>query len=258
MAGKILITGMSGLIGGLAARHFSGDYNVSGIGRTPVDGYPYTVADIADFDSMRPAFDSVDTVIHMAGSRGDQPFDVHYRANVIGTYNVLEASRQAGVKRVILASSGAVSAGYELDEPYRSLVSDDPAAEHLSNFELITTEHPPRPRGVYSVTKLWAEAIGRAYSEQHGLSVICIRVGKVEINDIPANARNAAVWCSHADMMQMLERCVAATPDLKFDIFFSVSDNPSNYRDWTHAKDVIGYIPKDSSAQHGYGENGNA
>lgn len=84
MREKVLITGMSGLIGGLAARTLSGGYEVSGIGRTPVDGWPYTVADIADFDSMRPAFDGVNTVIHMAASRGNQPFDVHYRANVIG------------------------------------------------------------------------------------------------------------------------------------------------------------------------------
>jgi NAD+ dependent glucose-6-phosphate dehydrogenase len=258
MAEKILITGMSGLIGGLAARHFSRNYTVSGIGRSPVDGFSYTVADTADFEMMRPAFDGIDTVIHMAGSRGDQPFDVHYRANIVGTYNVLEASRQAGVKRVIMASSGAVSAGYECDEPYRSLVSGDPAAKPPTNYELITTDDPPRPRGVYSVTKLWAEAIGRAYSEQHELSVICIRVGKVEVTDVPANARNASVWCSHADMMQMLELCVSAPASLRFDIFFSVSDNPNNYRDWSHARDVVGYVPRDSSAQHGYGERSHA
>jgi nucleoside-diphosphate-sugar epimerase len=252
MKKKILITGTSGLIGGLAAQTLSDDYEVSGIGRSPVDGHPYTVADIADFDSMRPAFDGIDTVIHMAGARGNQPFDVHYRGNVIGTYNVLEAARQAGVKRVILASSGAVIAGYEKDEPYRTLVSAERPKNRPENVELITENHPPRPRGDYTVTKLWAEAIGRAYSEAHDMSVICIRVGKVEIEDVPLNARNAAVWCSHNDMMQLLRLCVAAPDALRFDIFFSVSDNPMNYRDWHHANDVLGFKPADSAAQHGY------
>lgn len=258
MKDKILITGMSGLIGGLAARRFSDEYEVSGIGRTLVDDWPYTVADIADFDAMRPAFNGVQTVIHMAGSRGNQPFDVHYRANVLGTYNVLEAARQAGARRVILASSGAVVGGYEKDEPYKSLVSGEASAIPLAGHDLITVEHPPRPRGVYAVTKLWSEAIGRAYSEANDLSVICIRVGKVEVEDVPANPRNAAVWCSHNDMMQMVSLSVKATDDLRFGIYFSVSDNPLNYRDWSNAHDDLGFTPQDSAAQHGFGEMRNA
>lgn len=258
MKEKILITGMSGLIGGLAAQTLSDEYEVSGIGRTPVDNWPYTVADIAEFDSMRPAFDGVHTVIHMAASRGNQPFDVHYRANVLGTYNVLEAAKQAGVRRVILASSGAVVGGYEKDEPYRSLVSGEPSTVRPANLEMISVDHPPRPRGIYAVTKLWSEAIGRAYSEANDLSVICIRVGKVEIEDVPANPRNAVVWCSHNDMMQMLSLCVKAPETLRFGIYFSVSDNPLNYRDWSNVHDDLGFKPEDSAAQHGFGEMPNA
>ncbi len=245
---------MSGLIGGLAAKTLSEDYEVTGIGRTPVDGFPYTVADIADFDAIRPAFDGVHTVIHMAASRGNQPFDVHYRANVLGTYNVLEAAAQAGAKRVILASSGAVVGGYEKDEPYKSLVSGDPAATRPDNLEMITIDHPPRPRGIYAVTKLWSEAIGRAYSESRDLSVLCIRVGKVEIEDVPANPRNAVVWCSHNDMMQMLRLSIEPPEDLAFGVYFAVSNNPLNYRDWSNAHDDLGFTPQDSAAQHGFGE----
>lgn len=254
MKEKILITGMSGLIGGLAARTFADRYEVSGIGRTPVDGWPYTVADIGEFEEMRPAFDGVHTVIHMAASRGDQPFDVHYKANVVGTYNVLEAAKQAGAKRVILASSGAVVGGYEKDEPYASLVKGDPSATRPNDLEMITIDHPTRPRGFYAVTKLWSEAIARACSESSNLSVICIRVGKVEIEDVPANPRNAVVWCSHRDMMQMLELSVAAPKSLKFGVYFAVSDNPLNYRDWSNAHDDLGFTPQDSATQHGFGK----
>lgn len=245
---------MSGLIGGLAAQDLSADYEVSGIGRTPVNGFSYTTADISKFDEMRSAFDSVDTVVHMAASRGNQPFDVHYNANVIGTYNVLEAARQAGVKRVVMASTGAVIAGYEKDEPYKSLVSGDPSVKRPADLEMITVDHPPRPRGLYAVTKLTGEALGRAYSEKHKLSVICIRVGKVEIENVPLNARNASVWCSHADILQMIRKSVEADDSVRFGVFFAVSDNPLNYRDWSHAHDVLGFTPSESAAQHGFGE----
>ncbi len=254
MKQKILITGMSGLIGGLGAKHLSDDYEVTGIGRSPVDEFPYTVANIANLDEIKPAFEGVHTVVHMAASRGNQPFDVHYNANVIGTYNVLAAARQAGVKRVVMASTGAVIAGYEKDEPYRSLVSGDPDIERPEDLEMITVDHPPRPRGLYAVTKLWGEAIGLAHTESRELSVICIRVSKVEIEDVPLNARNASVWCSHADMMQMLKLCVEAPDSLRYGVFFAVSDNPLNYRDWSNAHELLGYTPRDSAAQHGFGD----
>lgn len=252
MPKRILITGMSGLIGGLAARALSEKHEIHGIGRTPVTGFPYTVADIGDFDEMRPAFDGIDTVIHMAGSRGDQHFDVHYRANIIGTYNVLEASRQAGARRVIMASSGAVIAGYEKDDPYRSLVRAEPGCRPPEPVQPITVTDPVRPTSLYTVSKMWLEHVGRVYAESHGLSVICIRVGKVEIEDVPLNARNASVWCSHRDIVQMIERCVEAPDDVRYEVVFAVSDNPTSYRDWRHAHDALGFTPQESSAQHGF------
>ncbi len=252
MSKTILVTGMSGLIGGLTAKSLGTDYEIRGIGRSPVSGWDYTTANIADFDEMRPAFDGVDTVIHMAASRGDQPFETHYQANVVGTYNVLEAAKQAGVNRVVMASTGAVVAGYEKDEPYATLVRGD--SPRPDNVEMITVDHPLRPRGLYAVTKAWGEALGRAYTESSDLSVICIRVGKVEIEDVPLNPRNAVVWCSHRDIIQMIRRAVEAPTSLKYGVYFTVSDNPLNYRDWSNANNDLGFTPIDSAAQHGFGE----
>lgn len=252
MSKKILVTGPSGLIGGLAARELSKRHEVHGIGRAPVTGMPYTVADIGEFDEMRPAFDGVDTVIHMAGSRGPQPFDIHYKANIIGTRNVLEASRQAGVKRVVMASTGAIIAGYEKDEPYKSLTKAKPGERPSEPIQPISIDDDARPTSLYSVSKLWLESIGRVYAETHGLSVICIRVGKVEIDDVPLNARNAVVWCSHRDILQMIDLCIDAPEDIRYERFFAVSDNPNGYRDWHHANETLGFTPQDSAADHGF------
>jgi nucleoside-diphosphate-sugar epimerase len=65
------MTGMTGMTGGLAGRHLAESNNVTALGRQSVDGVSTTVADISDFDAIRPAFDGIDTVIHMSASRGN-------------------------------------------------------------------------------------------------------------------------------------------------------------------------------------------
>lgn len=246
---NILVTGMSGLIGGLCGRHLAGRNNVTALGRQPVDGFETTVANIADFDSIRPAFDGIDTVIHMAASRGNQPFDVHLQANIVGVHNVFEAARQAGVRRVVAASSGAVIAGYERDEPYASLARGTAPED---GWSIITAESKNRPRNIYSATKLGGEALAAYFAEAHGMSIICIRVGKVEVDNVPANARAAAVWCSHRDIVQLVEKCIDADEGIGFEVVYAVSENPTGYRDWARAHELVGYSPEDSAADHGY------
>ena len=86
---KILVTGMSGLIGGLAGREFAKTYEVSALGRNKVEGFPTTVTDIGDgIDNILPALEGVDTVVHMAASRGNVPPEIHIKANVTGVYNL--------------------------------------------------------------------------------------------------------------------------------------------------------------------------
>jgi uronate dehydrogenase len=94
----ILVTGMSGLIGGLAGRQLAKNYDVSALGRSNVEGFPNSIADIGDgIDSILPALDGVETVIHMAGSRRNVPAETHIKANVTGLYNLFEACRITGV-----------------------------------------------------------------------------------------------------------------------------------------------------------------
>ncbi len=249
---KIVVTGMSGLIGGLAGRKFAESYDVSALGRSEVEGFPTTIADIGDgIDEILPALEGVETIVHMAASRGDVPAETHIKANVTGVYNLFEACRIAGVKRIVAASTGAVIAGYEKDDPFKSLVHD-PDFEMPDPRPMIKVDDPIRPTGMYSVSKMFTENLGRMYSEQHDMSIICIRIGKVEIEDVPLNARNASVWCSHRDIIQMIDKAVHAPEDLKYAVVFACSDNPTRYRDIEHARKVLGFVPKDSAADHGF------
>src|SRR5919197_1540202 len=93
----VLVTGMSGLIGGAVRRQLGARYELSALNRRAVDGVPCHQADIADLDAIQPAFKGVDAVVHLAASVGTRaPFDEVLRANVVGTYNVFEAARRAG------------------------------------------------------------------------------------------------------------------------------------------------------------------
>jgi hypothetical protein len=198
-----------------------------------------------------PAVEGVDTVIHMAASRGNMSDETHIKANITGVYNLFEACRIAGVKRIVAASTGALVAGYEKDEPIKSLVHD-PDFKMPTPRPMLTVDDPIRPGSMYDVSKMFTENIGRMYSEQHGLSVICIRIGKVEINDVPLNIRNAAVWCSHRDIIQMIDKAAHAPDDLKYAVVFACSGNPTRYRDIEHARETIGFVPQDSAADHGF------
>jgi len=241
---RILVTGMSGLIGGLAGLKLAERYEVRALNRRPVDGVETFQADITDLDAIRPAFEGIDTVAHMAAYLADGNSTEQIRVNVWGTYNVFEAAREAGVRRIVFASSGATVQNYELDEPFLAMgearYSDIPEPRPL-----LTHLSPVRPRGLYGCAKLWGEALGRHYSEEYGMSVLCIRFGRVVEEDRPFDALHAARYLSHRDTAQIVEKCVDAPEDVRFDIFYGVSDNRARFRDIEHAREVIGYVPQD-------------
>ena len=246
---SVLVTGMSGLIGGALRRHLEGKYALSALNRQPVPGVPCHRADIADLDAIAPAFEGVDTVVHLAARTGSsESFDEILGANVIGTYNVFEAARRAGVSRVIFASSGATVSAWERDPPWSALAAGRYGA--AGPFTRMTHETPTRPAGLYGASKIWGEAIARHYADRHGLSAICIRIGRVKAEDRPMETRDYAVWCSQRDIVRMIELGIAAPPTLRFDVFFAVSDNRWGYRDLEHARAVLGFEPRDRAEDH--------
>ena len=95
---RLLVTGLSGLIGGALHKHLGGRYPLRALNRRPSPGVDCHQADLGDLDAIEPAFKAIDTVVHLAAVAGDEhaPADL-LRANVVGTYNVFEASRRAGV-----------------------------------------------------------------------------------------------------------------------------------------------------------------
>lgn len=245
----LLVTGMSGLIGGALRRHLDGRYTLRALNRQPVPGVPYHQADIADLDAIQPAFAGVGAVVHLAAlASSEAGLEDLLGPNVIGTYNVFEAARRAGVKRVVFASSGATVSGYEREAPYRALVTG--RHDDARTWPRVTHATPVRPAALYGCTKVWGEALARYYADEHGLSMICVRIGQVNREDRPTSARGFSVWCSQRDVVRMLEQCVTAPPSLRFDIFYAVSRNRWGYRDLDHAREVLGFEPLDAAEDH--------
>ena len=249
---NILITGMSGLIGGVMRQRLSPraalspPLPLSALNRSAVDGVPTTQADLADYDAIRPAFDGQDVVVHLAAKAGENfTWDELLQTNVVGTRNVLAAAQDAGCKRVVFASSGATVSGWELVEPYKSIVEaryDAPAEWPMIRHDMAT-----RPTGVYGSTKVWGEAIARHVADTSPLSVICLRIGYVNAADRPSRPRDFAVWCSQRDIAEAIAGCVDAPDDVHFDIVFATSRNKWGYRDLAHAAEVIGFEPQDAA-----------
>jgi nucleoside-diphosphate-sugar epimerase len=249
MAVRVLVTGLSGLIGSALRPHLEGPYVLRALNRRPVPGVDCHLADLGDLEAIRPAFEGIDTVVHLAAAAGDNnaPADI-MRSNVVGAYNVFEAARLARVTRVIFASSGATVSGWELEPPLSHIVAG--RYEQAGEWRRLTHESPLRPSGLYGASKVWGEALGRHYADAHGLSVVCLRIGRVKAEDRPTGPRDASVWCSQRDVARMIVACIEAPPTLRFDVFFVVSDNRWNYRDLEHARTVLGWTPLDRAEAH--------
>ena len=109
---------------------------------------------------------------------------------------------------------------------------------------------PVRPTGLYGASKVWGEALARHYADAHGLSMICVRIGHVTAADRPQAARDFSVWCSQRDVAQMVELAIGAPAEVRYDIFFALSDNRWGYRDLEHARRVLGFEPRDRAEDH--------
>lgn len=264
---RVLVTGAYGLIGNLVYARLAAQpeaYEVYGLvkdrarsARTvaiELQVVPDTrlrLADLTDFEAVRRAVERMDVVVHLAADPdGNSGWESVLQNNVVGTRNVFEACRQAGVKRVIFASTNQVVFGYRLDEPYRALMAGELEAVNLEAPRPIDHTQPVRPLNEYACSKIFGEALAHVYAHTHGLSCLCVRIGWVTPDDRVPVPRAQSLWCSQRDVVQIVERCINAPDNLRFDVFFGQSNNRHNFVDIQHAVEVLGYAPQDRAEDH--------
>ena len=111
----------------------------------------------------------------------------------------------------------------------------------------------PVAHAVYSpwsqveVEKVWGEALGRVYSDDHEVSIICVRIARVVAEDRPMEPADYSRWGSKRDLSDMIQKCIEVSSDVRFDVFNFTSNNKWGYLDLEHAKEVLGWTPQDSA-----------
>jgi nucleoside-diphosphate-sugar epimerase len=253
---RVLVTGGDGIIGSVVRRTLADAYELSFLTLRPAS-FASHVGNITRLASIRPAFRGVDAVVHLAGASSvDSPWEQVLANNVVGTYNVFEAARQAGVKRVVYASSNHTIGMYE--------VEGAPGIYDLDDERTFNVSVPVRPDSLYGVSKVFGEALGRLYADRHQMDVICLRIGAVRESDDPTKAeagrpfepfpvlttdqsrqRLRAVWLSHRDCAQLIQRALEAP--VHWAVVYGVSNNPRRFWDLGAARDLLGYEPLDSA-----------
>ena len=236
MRERILITGPGGRVGThlvpLLRRHFA--LRLLDLKALPGSGDDETIqGDIRDFDVVREACRGMKAMVHLAAVPDEDDFHTRLLPmNLAGLYNAFEAARQAGVRKVIFASTGQTVLNYP-------------------RGQWVTPEMPVRPCTVYACTMVFGEALARYYAEHYGMSMICVRICWFQGYDSEALRSRPELrreWCSPGDLTQLLVKCLQA--DLPFAIFFGVSNNTGRYWDISNAQKLVGYEPEDDAARY--------
>ncbi len=221
---RILITGAAGKIGSTVARGLTGRYQLRGHDRVPIPDLDDTViSDLSDFDAMLKATEGMDAVAHIGAVPGSRySWEEVRNSNIIGTYNVFEACRQNGVRRVVFTSRAGVLSRYP-----RSITR--------------TVEMVPTPVGHYTVSKVFGEAMAYSYAHQHDMECVSIRIGNFNLaRDKPEHPHQL----SHGDCVRLYEQALTH-PGVKYEVVFGVSDSNWPLYDLEHGRRAIGYYPQD-------------
>jgi uronate dehydrogenase len=225
---SILITGAAGDVGSHLRRELADRYRIRASDlrdlKEKVKGQTFMRADISKMADALRITRGVDAVVHLGGYSVEGPWQGILNANIIGCYNVFEAARRNGVKRILFPTSNHATGFYRRDQ-------------------VIDHRVYPRPDSRYGVSKVFGEALGSLYADKYGMEVFCMRIGNV--NARPIDKRRLSILFTPRDLAQLVTIGIEH-PGIRFEIVYGVSRNKRSWYDNANAY-RLGYRPKDDS-----------
>jgi uronate dehydrogenase len=226
----ILITGAAGDVGTHLRRELAGKYvlRVSDLRSMKKinSEEQFMRADISKMSDALRITKDVDAVVHLGGYSVEGPWEGILNANIIGCYNVFEAARRNGVKRILFPTSNHATGFYPRNQ---------------------TIDHRvyPKPDSRYGVSKVFGEALGSLYADKYGMQIFCMRIGNV--NPVPIDKRRLSILFTPRDLAQLVTIGIEH-PGIRFEIVYGVSKNKRSWYDNSNAY-RLGYQPEDNSEQ---------
>ena len=242
MTKRIVFTGGSGKAGKHAVPHLlAKGYQILNIDLKPLDcpGVHTLITDLTEsgqaFNALTTHFgyggydlgkppSAPDAVVHFAAIPAilREPDNVTYRANVVSTYNVLEAAMKLGVRKVIVASS---------ETTYGVCFAEGDKDYHFFPLE---EDYDIDPMDSYGLSKLVNEKTARAFAMRYGADIYALRIGNViephEYDRFPnfianpmSRKRNAWSYIDARDLGEIVHCCIEKD-GLGFQVFNAVND----------------------------------
>jgi uronate dehydrogenase len=230
MMNRVLITGAGGGIGSALRETLRGVYPIlrlsDRVALAPAREGEEVVdrTNIADMEAVERLIAGCDGIVHLGGISGESSWENILEGNIVGLYNVFEAARRAGVKRIVMATSNHAVGFYRRDRKIDHTVL-------------------PRPDSRYGVSKAFSEALASLYADKHGIGFLLTRIGN--FGERPIDKRRLAIWISPRDYTQLV-RIGLEHPDIRYEIVYGVSGNQRSWYDNSNAY-RLGYKPQDDS-----------
>jgi nucleoside-diphosphate-sugar epimerase len=238
---RIIITGASGIIGRVLMGCLAKKHEVIGVDKK--SGVGVMQLDILkELEKFQQILQPQDIIIHLAWDTKEHttPMRPIIDDNKKMGELVFELALQKKVKLVIFASSVHASMGHLLEFGYPDFNKKHQA---FHNKKKIKVADGFFPLGAYGASKVYLEALGKAYSAK-GLAVIAVRFGNVT----PDNGYGEyPFWLSYRDCCQFIEKCCIVKGLPQFLTLFAMSDNICNPFDISEARKILDYNPQDSS-----------
>jgi len=234
----VLITGSGGHLGRKLFDMLDADpaFEVSGLDIRDVDHPCIHTADLSEGESWATHLDGVDVIVHLAGDREPTAsWASAIRNNMDATLTLYHHAASRGVQRVVLASSNWLHGD-----------------KRFTNDRL-TSDTPPGPVNAYGMSKLFCERTGAYFAQNHGLSVICLRIGWTQWTHGNRPGPHMAMgrwgqemWLSDRDFLSGMKAAITAKK-IDFAVLNLMSDNPGMRWDLSETQKVIGYEAQDGS-----------